>query len=227
MGTHKKKVIKMNRLLILAACVAVAFAGTVQKKTENTAEKKNDWDGWYKPSFCRENDCPVYDLLERTDAYELRSYKAGQWVSTQIEDIDYPESNPMFMRLFRYIDGANDREEKVEMTSPVITRIIPGSGPNCKSTYRMSFYIEWSKQNTAPVPTESGVFLETLPAMNIYTTSFGGFPTIQDYLNKVIELGAAIGDERLFNTGFWYRVGYDSPWRPFNRHNEVWLVARD
>merc|ERR1712179_711696 len=95
---------KMNTLVLLCACVVVALAGTVPQ-----TEKKNDWEGWEKPAFCRTNDCPVYDLVETAEGYEKRSYKAGQWVSTEIEDIDYPESNPMFMRLFRYISGTNDR----------------------------------------------------------------------------------------------------------------------
>ena len=90
----------MFRCLVLTACLAVALAGVTHK---------NDWEGWEKPAFCRTNDCPVYDLVETAEGYEKRSYKAGQWVSTEIEGIDFIEPNPMFQRLFRYISGANDR----------------------------------------------------------------------------------------------------------------------
>merc|ERR1711894_480319 len=206
--------INMFRCIVLAACLAVALA-------------KNDWEGWVKPSFCRGNDCPVYDVIERTENYELRSYRAGRWVSTQVESIDYEPDNGMFGKLFRYISGANVNEEVIEMTSPVLTRVVPGSGPNCKSTFTRSFYIEWSKQGTAPAATESTVFLENRAEMKVYVMTFGGFASMNDYLQKVVELGEAIGDTSKFQTGFWYRVGYSGRFVPFDQHNEVWLVARD
>merc|ERR1711976_53422 len=218
----------MNTLVVLCAIVAVTCAGVVQQKAAAT-EKRNDWDGWTRPSFCRGLDCPVYDLVESQEGFELRSYKSGVWVSTQTESIDYTDSQngEMFQKLFRYISGANVRDETIEMTAPVINRIIPGSGPNCKSTFRMSFYMEWSKQGSAPEPTESGVFLETLPPMSVYVGHFSGYASMDDYITNVMTLGAAIGDESKFNTGYWFAAGYDSPFQPFFRRNEVWLVARD
>merc|ERR1711909_221140 len=209
---------KMFRCIVLAACLAVALAGVTHK---------NDWEGWEKPSFCRGNDCPVYDVIERTENYELRIYRAGRWVSTQVESIDYEPDNGMFGKLFRYISGANVNEEVIEMTSPVLTRVVPGSGPNCKSTFARSFYIEWGRQGSAPAATEDGVYLETLPAMQIYVTSYSGYGSMDQNLAKVIELGNAIGDTTKFQTGFWYFAGYDSPFQPFNRRNEVWLMARN
>lgn len=51
-----------------------------------------------------------------------------------------------FMKLFDYISGGNSGKTKIPMTSPVVTKIEPGQGPNCESTFTMSFYNPYSYQ---------------------------------------------------------------------------------
>ena len=55
---------------------------------------------------------------------------------------------------------------------------------------------------------------------------FTGYASMTDYLYKVVELSDSIGQEN-HETAFWYRAGYDSPYDPFDRHNEAWLIAKD
>jgi hypothetical protein len=51
-----------------------------------------------------------------------------------------------FMKLFGYISGTNSKQATIPMTSPVLTKIEPGSGPNCESTFTMSFYQPYNLQ---------------------------------------------------------------------------------
>jgi hypothetical protein len=51
-----------------------------------------------------------------------------------------------FMKLFDYISGGNSAKTKIPMTAPVVTKIEPGQGPNCESTFTMSFYNPYSYQ---------------------------------------------------------------------------------
>jgi hypothetical protein len=51
-----------------------------------------------------------------------------------------------FMKLFEYISGANSQKAKIPMTAPVLTAINPGDGPNCESTFTMSFYNPYTYQ---------------------------------------------------------------------------------
>lgn len=51
-----------------------------------------------------------------------------------------------FMKLFDYISGGNSAKAKIPMTAPVLTKIEPGQGPNCESTFTMSFYNPYNYQ---------------------------------------------------------------------------------
>ena len=54
---------------------------------------------------------------------------------------------------------------------------------------------------------------------------FDGFAEVDDYLSKIVELSESIGGTEQHVTSFYYTAGYDSPFEPFDRHNEAWLLA--
>merc|ERR1711893_204715 len=213
---HFSSLIKMNTLLVLSACLAVAFA----------APQKSDTN-WQKPRFCRDLDCPIYTVLQSFNGYELRSYVPGRWSSTVTRSVGWDGNNGMFWKLFQYISGANENEETLDMTTPVLTKVEPGSGMFSMTTFTRSFYIEYGRQDSAPAPTADDVFLETLPAINVYVKSFSGYASSDDYERNANELYEMIGDASLIQDDTWFAAGYDSPYQPFNRHNEVWLMATE
>ena len=93
------------------------------------------------------------------------------WVSTdfQVMMADYDQaSGDAFNRLFEYISGENSRNEVVDMTAPVITKVMPGEGPNCSSYFTMSFYVPYALQSNPPAPTSADVYLEMHPAVTLY-----------------------------------------------------------
>merc|ERR1711893_116964 len=203
----------MLRLLILSVCVCLS----VQKATKS--------DSWVKPSYCRGNDCPRFTVLEQGEDYELRVYEEAMWVSTEAASVDGTDRPNLFQRLFRYIDGENVNNEKIPMTSPVVNKITPGSGPNCETIFKQSFYLPYSRQEDAPQPSADNVFLDKFAVVKVYVRSFGGYATQDDYLRNLYLLADSIGDPAKFRTDHYMTAGYDSPFQPFNRHNEVWLVS--
>ena len=62
---------------------------------------------------------PGYDVLEKHDSIEIRTYRA--YLVAQTEDSgDYRSATEFsFYRLFNYISGANQGQEKIAMTAPV------------------------------------------------------------------------------------------------------------
>ena len=59
-------------------------------------------------------------------------------------------------------------EIKIPMTAPVTVRIEPGAGPNCESTFIISFFIGQNFRQTPPKPTNPDVYLATVPEMDVY-----------------------------------------------------------
>merc|ERR1711976_27761 len=208
------QVLKMLRVLVLSLCVALS----VQESTKSDG-------GWVKPSFCKNLDCPRFAVLQQGEDFELRQYEEALWVSTEAETIDGTINESLFMKLFRYISGGNANGEVIAMTAPVLNKITPGTGPNCATVFRQSFFVPFSHQESAPAPTAEDVFLETKQTIQVYVRSFSGYASTNDYLMNLSLLAEFIGDQSKFRTDYYMTAGYDSPFQPFNRHNEVWLVA--
>jgi hypothetical protein len=133
-----------------------------------------------------------------------------------------------FMKLFNYISGANAGVTKISMTVPVLVKVEPGQGPTCNSMFTVSFHNPYKYQGStaAPKPSDPSSFINSMPAMDVYVTSFGGFANGQAYKQKAAELMQKLtAAKEPFNDKYWYVAGYDSPVMVMNRHNEVWVPA--
>lgn len=173
-----------------------------------------------KPKFEFTSD-PSKDVK---NGVEERQYQAAKWVSTNVVGMSRDEAtNIGFQRLFKYITGSNEKSQKIDMTAPVATKIAPGAGPNCESTFTVSFYIPTELQDNPPKPTDPKVFVENWPAMTFYVKSFGGFAKEQDWLSEAEKLTENISNKNTINQNFWYTAGYNSPFQLVGRTNEVWL----
>merc|ERR1719436_1905527 len=120
------------------------------------------------------------------------------------------------MRLFRYIEGNNQEGDKIDMTVPVIRLMNVDSDGAVTGDEVMSFYIP--PEDTPPTPhNDSGVVVHTMEPMTVYVTSFGGFAGDQDWVDHAAALAAALPEGTEYHRDFYYAVGYDSPFKVFNR----------
>ncbi|KAH3852294.1 heme-binding protein 2-like [Dreissena polymorpha] len=174
-----------------------------------------------KPAFCNGMDCPEFTVVKSTKDYEIRDYVATDWVSTDQLNMEYKEAwSKNFMKLSQYISGQNDKMQKVAMTFPVVTRIIPGQ----ESNFRMNFFVA-PAQKPAPKPTNPEVFLQSIPTLRVYARRVAGYA--RDYpvwKDEAVKLEEALTKDGLeFVTEKWWTASYDAP---FNRHNEVIFMAK-
>ncbi|KAL5732047.1 hypothetical protein ACHQM5_004708 [Ranunculus cassubicifolius] len=89
------------------------------------------------PPSCNRIECPGYDLIHTGNGFEIRRYNSSMWIIG-------------FLQLFKYISGKNKYNEKIEMTTPVLTQIAPSDGPFCESTFTVSFYVPQVNQANPP-----------------------------------------------------------------------------
>ncbi|XP_055958226.1 heme-binding protein 2 [Patella vulgata] len=172
-------------------------------------------------------DMPKYSVVEKNEMFEERHYPVSKWASCKIMGIVLKDALMTgFSKLFEYIEGQNQPGQKVEMTAPVATKIVPGAGPNCKSTFTVSFFIPPENADNPPKPTDPDVFIETWPAQTIYAKRFDGFSNDEEWVSKGEELAQQLGNKPL-NRTFWFTAAYDGPYKTFDRRNEVWYLKED
>ncbi|GAB1610388.1 hypothetical protein Ahia01_001324900 [Argonauta hians] len=177
-----------------------------------------------KPKFCQKYDCPIFKVLNKTDDYELRLYKPTNWVATSEESPKpFMSAKGMFWRLFYYILGWNGSWKTISMTVPVATKVTLPTLKKKSWTSTMCFYL---KSESNPKPSSNKVFLTKLPATKMYVRSFEGFAKAKDWSEHIKALMNAL-PEGSYEGSYFYTAGYNSPFQMKNRHNEVWVVAKN
>ncbi|XP_037103376.1 uncharacterized protein soul5l [Syngnathus acus] len=180
-------------------------------------------------SFCTESkECLEFELVCKTDEYEVRHYSPTRWVSTDAEAYFMGVGAAMaFRRLFQYITGANEAGVQMEMTAPVLVKI-PGETKMWEpAVYTLNFPLPQAYQDKPPAPTNDKLYFTEMPEMDVYVRSYGGW-----MLSVTSRLHAHLLTKELervrasYNHTYHYGVGYDSPLKLLNRHNEVWYVSK-
>ncbi|GIY78584.1 heme-binding protein 1 [Caerostris darwini] len=86
------------------------------------------------------NEEPKFEVLSKTDDYELRSYTECRWVTLSIHDKTPEEfSRDEFKRLFDYINGKNETGISIEMTIPMVYHVSPVEEK--AKDYSVSFFL--------------------------------------------------------------------------------------
>jgi len=178
------------------------------------------------------NERPPYSVIKSETDYELRSYPGAKWVQTQQTAASRADvSSSMFMTLFGYIAGRNEKEESIKMTAPVTTRMALQTTPTSERTFTMAFYIPSAFQNTPPAPADANVAIEDRPAMKVFVRTFGGWANsdsrVQEEYNLLLDSLTKEDREKVQPNAPFYLAGYDPPFKFFGRTNEIWLMHVD
>lgn len=227
-------------LAVLAPSHALAPAdgASADLGASETASSASPW-------FCHGLDCPPFAVERRGDGYDARVYPGGlRWTSTTVSGSSYDDAvSTGFMRLFRYISGANEGKEKIAMTAPVRVAVAPGDGPFCDSNFTVSFFVPFEaeadveeeedavrggsarRQRDVPKPTDPDVFESTDETeTRVFVGAFGGYADAKRLRREASALARRLEEDGVeVATSAYFYAGYDSPFRPIGRHNEVWL----
>ncbi|XP_069973220.1 heme-binding protein 1 isoform X1 [Penaeus vannamei] len=181
---------------------------------------------WVRSFLSRKQEEAKPSNVVEHEGYEERTYPARKWVCTgdtgDAEDED-DRDRAMFKRLYRYIRGNNDMQERLAMGAPVTTQVTMGEFSNA---YEMCFYIGEDHQASPPAPNDQLVTIEDRPQITVFTRTVGGYMhDDEDWLTEAARLAQVVeaGGEAVSHDDM-YWVGYDPPFKFWHRRNEVWLL---
>lgn len=167
---------------------------------------------------------PPYDVLFKTDGYEVREYddRIAAQVSSQIS------SNKAFRTLFKYISGANQSCEKVSMTIPVaqsekIEMTVPVIRGAQSDVGYMQFFLPSSYTlETVPKPTDPSVDIVTVEGGYYAVYSYSGRANDRNFAKAEARLLDSLSRDGVAVSSEVIRATYNGPLTlPFNRRNEA------
>jgi hypothetical protein len=160
-----------------------------------------------------------YEVLEADGSFEIRQYPDLALATTEMQ-FDAQGNDGSFMRLFKYISGANDREEKIAMTTPVFMEPESASGGQGG---QMGFVLPKQVADRAiPEPHAESVAIEKRAGGKFAVIRFAGRLNTTTSSDAEEKLRAWIGDRGLVAAQAAEFAGYDPPWTPGPlRRNEV------
>ncbi|TGZ44670.1 hypothetical protein CRM22_011190 [Opisthorchis felineus] len=115
--------------------------------------------------------CAPYEVLQewKDENVELRSYPVQNWVCTQATSHRMDDmSSSGFFKLFNYIRGNNDKNQKIAMTKPVLIESKPDPESARNRIFKMGFYMSATDCPSPPEPKANDVFIEQRQAMKVY-----------------------------------------------------------
>ena len=152
-----------------------------------------------------------YKVVSKNEIYEIRKYSDRLAVETMTSGID---NN--FRKLFNYISGRNDTQEKIKMTTPV-TQVEKNGNMS------MQFYLP-SKFNSenAPSPSREDVKIVNILGGYYAVLRYSGRASDGNFLKHKEILEKELKKNNILIISPPIRATYDSPFTlPMNRRNEA------
>tara|TARA_Y100000590_G_scaffold143294_1_gene164465 strand:- start:245 stop:817 length:573 start_codon:yes stop_codon:yes gene_type:complete len=162
-------------------------------------------------SISMANEEASYDIVHKTDIYEIRHY-SDRFV---VQAVNRSE-NSSFRKLFNYISGKNSTSEKIKMTVPV-------TQTKKDNEYFMQFYLP-SKftKDTIPIPSNPDIQIAKIKEGYFAVIKYSGRTSDKNFLKYSKILNQQLSDDQIVIKGFAIKATYNGPFTlPLLRRNEV------
>lgn len=162
-----------------------------------------------------------YTVVESDGNFEIREYPDLMLASTSMR-AESQGNDGSFMRLFRYISGANSQNQKIAMTTPVFMESTASETPRQGT---MGFVIPKKvAAQQVPKPNDDDVEIQKRNGGRFAVIRFAGRMNSASLEQAEKQLRAWIERRGLTVVGAAESAGYDPPWTPGPlRRNEVLL----
>jgi len=186
---------KMRKEFLIAATVLFIFQSFTTMAFAETEKQK-------------------YRVVHSEKEFEIRFYPSALLATVYSDANTYRElAYPGFRKLAGYIFGGNDSETKISMTSPVHMDMDSSS---------MSFVMPSSfSEENLPMPDDPGVKIERTDDVYVAAIRFGGYASDKDIRKYSEKLKSLVENKGIKWYGNFRYLGYNSPFQPFGRRNEI------
>ena len=158
-----------------------------------------------------------YTVLESDSSFETREYPDLMMATTNMQ-FEAQGDDGSFMRLFRYISGANSNEQKVAMTIPVFME-----SESHADQGQMGFVIPRGvTEQRVPEPSNENVQIRRRLGGRFAVVRFSGQTSRKSFAKAEEELRNWMNKKGLNGGSDAEYAGYDPPWTPGPfRRNEI------
>ena len=156
-----------------------------------------------------------YAVVQSEGGFEIRDYPELTIVEASMSESGTDETT-RFRKLFGYITGKNQANQKIAMTTPVF---ISGGKGTMSFVMPAEFSID-----AAPRPLDSSLVIKKIPAGRFAVLRFSGGRSSNKESEKLVLLKSWISSQDLVAEGEPVYGYFDPPWTlAFLRRNEVML----
>lgn len=150
---------------------------------------------------CELAECPKYDKIESAGCgFGARNILAGKWAATDLDASDIEGSiMTAFIRLFKYMNGANDQGIQIGRTIPLIFKLYMDRNFEKTQACTIHIYIPAKLQDNPPLPTDEAVYIEEWIDTLVYHRTFGGDDvSVGRYMKEFGNLANALNKQDIY-----------------------------
>mgnify|MGYP005998593283 CR=1 FL=1 len=178
-----------------------------------------------------------YKVISKQDDFEIREYDSYIKAYTNIDRAYKNAGRIGFNRLFDYISGYNQAQQKISMTAPVIINLIEKpENNNVKINMTAPVLVSQNKQGwqysfvmpsfftieNTPKPLDENVKLMAVAKKTVAVYSFNGLLDEDEYQANSQILKRWLKENDYSSVSSSYMAGFDPPWTlPMFRRNEM------
>ena len=188
-----KTVITLTILILVIMIITQSFEANNSKQTESHA----------------------YKVLKVYDQFEIRKYESALFSGVKLTGKTYKETSSNGFRILAgYIFGANDKNQKIAMTSPVVMQL----GDTSKMYFKVpdGYTVE-----ELPQPQNTNIVFENQAEKIMAAVRFDGWANDEKIQQYTTILKDALAKENINHTNVFCFFGYNPPYELINRRNEI------
>lgn len=152
-----------------------------------------------------------YSVILNDDDFEIRYYEPAIKASVTSDE----NSNNNFYKLFQFISGNNSKNEKIEMTTPVYMK-----SEDEKNKMEFVMPSKFNMDNIS-LPNDASISIYETQAKYFACVRYGGYSNSSKFQEHSTRLSEKLREMDIQMIGDIFYVSYNSPYKVFNRRNEV------